>query len=228
MDTKDIRLKNAEYLLDKHCAGNKSAFARQIKKTPQMLTKWWLDKNDKERRNIGHTSARLIEQAFGYPTDWLDKEHKDYDLEDDIQKKGLLKAQHGETYAPLLIGSAIIDHQHQLSIINNKKGKLMLLSIDKDAYAFQFLGHNANQMLNNGWGLVVEPNTPLEPDEFVLIRLVSSEILLRTLVFRDEQTLLVRHPVTGEQKTLLTAQIDKAEYCYVGVPPSKIVLSSDT
>lgn len=223
MDTKDIRLKNAEYLLDKHCAGNKSAFARQIKKTPQMLTKWWLDKNDKERRNIGHTSARLIEQAFGYPTDWLDKEHKEYELEDDPHKKELLKVQQGTTYLPSLLGSALIDTQHQLSIINNKKGKLMIFSTDGEAYGFQFLGHNPNPILSNGWGLIVEPNTPLTVDEFALIRLKTGEILLRTVAYLGNDEIIVRHPVTGDQSRLLRSQVERAEYCYVGTPPSKIV-----
>lgn len=227
MDNPTRRLINVEKIIDERFNGNKSKFADAIGKSASYVQRWFMKEGD--RRNISNTTARQIEEMLKLPNSWLDNDHEHRDdLEENFQKRSLLKTQHGETYAPLLIGSAIIDHQHQLSIINNKKGKLMLLSVDKEAYAFQFLGHNANQMLNNGWGLVVEPNTPLEPDEFVLIRLVSGEILLRTLVFRDEQTLLVRHPVTGEQKALLTAQIDKAEYCYVGVPPSKIVLDSGT
>jgi hypothetical protein len=37
----------------------------------------------------------------------------------------------------------------------------------------------------------------------------------------------VRNPVTGDQEIILTDQIAKAEYAYIGIPPSKVAIPSD-
>lgn len=221
MNSKEIRLRNVQLIIDKHCGGVRSEFARKIKKGPASIGRWWLTTENK--KNIGDRAARLIEDAFNLPTDWLDVTHDNLaDLEDDPHEKVRLKAQAGETHPIPVTANATLDHQLQLTIINNNIGKLMLLSTDGDAYAFQLIGHNANPLLDNHWGLVIEPNTPLTLNEYAIFWLKGGEVLLRLVVFINDQTYLVRHPITNEQLKLDRLQVEKAQYCYVGIPPSKI------
>lgn len=224
MDISGKRLLNAKLILKELCAGNKSAFARKIEKTPQLLNKWWSD-DDAMKRNIGNSSARLIERSFELPHGWLDELHDNInDLEEDPIKKAELKAASGDAHVIPVRGNAMLDHKYQLSIINNNIGKLMLLSTDSDAYAFQLIGHNTTQILDNNWGLAVEPNTPLTLNEYALVRLKGGEVLLRLVIYIDEESIVFRHPLNDEQLRIERSQIDRAEYCYVGIPPSKIKL----
>ena len=103
----------------------------------------------------------------------------------------------------------------------------MLLSTDKDAYAIQLQGHNPIIWLHEHWLIVVEPNTSPSPNECLLLTLKTGEILLRLLVHESPLQMAVRNPVTGEQEILLRDQVAKVEYAYIGIPPSKVALSTD-
>ena len=103
----------------------------------------------------------------------------------------------------------------------------MLLSTDKDAYAIQLHGHNPVIWLHDRWMIVVEPNTPIAANECVLLTLANGEILLRLLVHDSSTQMAVRNPVSGEQEIILRDQIAKAEYAYIGIPPSKVALTNN-
>lgn len=221
MDNAQIRMQNITAILQKKFKGKKVSLANAIEKNPVIVQRWF--STGKGHRNLGDKVAREIEGKLNLPRGWLDNMHeKMHDLEDDPQEKARLKIQAGETHVIPVTGNAILDHGLQLTIINNNIGKLMLLSTDGDAYAFQLVGHNANPLLDNHWGLVIEPNTPVTLNEYAIVWLKGGEVLLRLVVFMDEQSLLLRHPITNEQQRVDRLQIDKIHYCYVGIPPSKI------
>ncbi len=213
MDNAQIRMENISAILEKKFSGKKVSLANAIGKNPVIV----------QHRNLGDKVAREVEDKLSLPHGWLDHLHGEHhDLEDDPHEKIRLKAQAGETHPIPVTANATLDHQLQLTIINNNIGRLMLLSTDGDAYAFQLIGHNANPLLDNHWGLVIEPNTPLTLNEYAILWLKGGEVLLRLVVFIDDQTYLVRHPITNEQLKLDRLQVEKAQYCYVGIPPSKI------
>lgn len=223
MDNSQIRKENITTILKAQFGDKKVSLAHAIGKNPVVVQRWFSE--GKGRRNLGDKVAREIEDKLHLPRGWLDNIHKDnFDLETDPHKKAELKSDAGHTIPVPLSGSAIIDHQFQLTTINNKKGKLMILSTDGDAYAFQLIGHNPNPILDNNWGLVIEPNTRLTQNEYALIWLENGEVLLRIVAFLDDESIVVRHPLSGEQSKLLRAQVSKAEYCYLGIPPSKITI----
>ncbi len=227
MTITETRLENTNKIIERRFGGVRARFARHIGKEATTIGRWWA-KQEKHKKNIGHQSARHIESRCGLPEGWLDIKHDNtFDLEEKPQKKYILKAEHGDTHIIPLRYSATLSQKFQLSIIDNKKGKLMLLSTDGDAYAFQLIGHNPNPILTKKWGLVVEPDTPLAEDEYTIIYLKNGEILLRMFTYQDEEKLLVSHPVTGEQQEILRSQLDKALYCYVGIPPSKIMEATE-
>jgi hypothetical protein len=66
----DIRRTNARALADK--AGGLAAFARRIERSDPFVSQL-LGRNPS--REIGHGTARLIEQAFRLPHGWLDAAH---------------------------------------------------------------------------------------------------------------------------------------------------------
>ena len=221
METTQIRLENVTEILNSRFGGKKSALASAVDKSPVIIQRWFSE-GDKGR-NIGRKTARELEEALALPFGWLDNKHDDMnDLIVDPTEKVIAKAKAGDTHIIPMIGSCLLDHQFSLTIINKNQGELMLLSTDPDAYAYQLVGHNPNPMLDNDWGVVAEPNTALTKNEYALFWLSNGEILLRLVAFMDDESIVIRHPVTGEQARLDRSAINKAHYCYVGIPPSKI------
>lgn len=225
MTIHEIRLANAELIIQQRFKGNKSKFARSIGKQPPYVSTWWA-KNERSKRNIGSTTARLIEDSLGLPRGWMDIPHKEYELESDQAKKAKQQISAGDTHTIQLLDRCTIDNDMALTLLNtNIKGELMLLSTDKDAYALEFIGHHSNPILSNGWGIVVEPNTPLTEGEYAFIKLANGQQLLRIVTFADDNLIVAMNPLDKQQNSLPRSQIASAEYCYIGIPPSKIIRS---
>lgn len=227
MDTPAIRLKNVETIITKRCDGVKAEFARRIRREPPVIGKWWA-KSEKQRGNIGNNLARHIEQTFGLEYGWLDNIHPHSELEDDELKKLELKLRAGETYKIPLTHQVTVDPQLTITFLSQTKGLVMLLSTDAQVYALQLIGHNPDIWLTDGWSIIVEPNTPLAPNEFTLLHLDSGELLLRQIVHIKDDQLVVRNPITREQRAIARSQISKSEYAYIGIPPSKIRLINES
>ena len=223
----ELRQINAAYVLESLCNGNKAEMARRIGKLQQSVSKWFTETGD--HKNIGNGSARLIERVFELPHGWMDERHENLnDLEVNPQRRTALRIASGETYPIPLQQTAIVDQRLRLTLIDQLQGNLMLLSTDKDAYALQLHGHNPTIWLHDRWLIVIEPNTPLANNECALLTLTNGERLLRILVHDSPTQMAVRNPVTGEQEILLHDQIAKAEYAYIGIPPSKVALPDTT
>lgn len=224
MRTDEIRLKNVFNIIDTRCGGVKAEFGRRINMVPQTIAKWWA--TGASSRNIGTNAARKIEIAFDLPEGWLDVLHTDNsDLEQDPYKKQQLKIASGNTHKISLKKRAIIEQQQlRLTLLNEDiKGDVMLLSTDKDAWSIQLVGTHPNPILNQGWGIIVEPNTPITANEYTLVTRKNGELLLRVLAHQDTNEIILTNPITSEQIRLPWEDIDKAEYCYIGIPPSKII-----
>ncbi|MEB4590113.1 hypothetical protein VSS37_03890 [Candidatus Thiothrix sp. Deng01] len=224
MDIYKVRQANAQHVIDKRFDGVKAHFANEIKTSTVVVNRWFAA-GEEQRRNIGSNAARKIEQALGLPYGWLDQEHESLnDLEADAKKRTALRIASGETYPIPLRQTVLIDQRLRLTLIDQLQGNLMLLSTDKDAYALQLHGHNPTIWLHHRWLIVIEPNTPIAPDECLLLTLKNGELLLRLLVHDSPTQMAVRNPVSGEQEILLHDQIEKSEYAYIGIPPSKVTL----
>lgn len=222
MDIDDIRLTNIDHAIKSHCGGVRSELARRLGREPTSIARWWL--KSKHRRKVGYDSAREIEKALGIPSGWIDQSHDNLnDLEVNPKRRAALRIASGETYPIPLHYSATIDQRLRMTFITEVKGTLMLLSTDPAAYAIQLIGHNPTIWLHEHWMIVVEPNTPVSANECALLYLKTGEQLLRLMVHVGEHLVMVRNPVTGEQEPYEIGQIEKMEYAYIGIPPSKVV-----
>lgn len=224
MDTAQIRLTNVEQIISAKCGGVKARFAAQIGKEPQFISRWWAG-SETQKRNIGKKLARHIESVFSLPHTWIDNPHENFhDLEADTNERTELKLLDGDASIIPLRQAATVDQHLRLTLLEHKEGNLMLLSTDEHAYALQLVGHNPTIWLNDGWLVVIEPGTPLSPNECALLRLDNGEILLRLIIHISDDTLVVRNPATGAQDNLARHRIVQQEYAYIGIPPSKVRL----
>ena len=224
MENSEIRLANVELIIQKKFGGKKIRFADALGRHSTYISTWW-SKDPKRKRNIGNKVAREIERKFNLDRGWLDVIHQSHaDLESNEKAKQAVRLQNKETYNIPLKDKALINKQLLLTQLNTEtKGKVMLMSTDKDVYGLQFIGHNENDLLNEGWGLIVEPNTPITEGEYALIKLDNGQLLLRRISYLGNNDLIVTNPIDKTQTTLPRSRILKTEYCYIGIPPSKII-----
>jgi len=225
MDIDEIRLININHAIDKYCGGVRSELARRMGRDPSSIARWWL--KSKHKRKVGYDSAREIETALSIKQGWIDQQHTEAEKEDDAIKRLELQLRDGETYKIPLHRQITIDQQLTVTFLTHLKGLVMLLSTDKDAYALKLTGHNPTLWLTDSWAIIVEPNTPLAINECALLQLDSGETQLRLIVHISDDLLIVRNPVNGEQRNLPRQHITRAEYAYIGIPPSKVVLTTD-
>jgi len=220
MNIYEIRLKNIEVLIEQKFEGVKASFARGINREPVSIGRWWT--KSKHKRNVGSSTARYIEEKFKLSEGWLDSLHSE-NVDHDHYKKQRLKIENGCIYKIPLHWTAIIDKQQLiLTLLQHVKGQVMLLSTDKDVWSIQLVGTHPSNLLSHGWGIVIEPHTPLCENEYVLIKRKNGEIILRVVAFKDAGKLILSNPISGESLILMWTDIETAEYCYIGIPPSKI------
>lgn len=97
MDIKDIRRKNLRHLLD--ALGLKSyQFAEKVGTSASTISQY---SADSKTRNMGDELARRIEQAFGLPHGYMDKEHaveKPYAIDDSTYSHKNIENNHGQIY----------------------------------------------------------------------------------------------------------------------------------
>lgn len=74
MDRAAIRAKRTRQLIDEQFHGVDAEFARKIEVAATQVARWFMDKDNKHRRNIGERMARLIEDRCGLAPYWLDAE----------------------------------------------------------------------------------------------------------------------------------------------------------
>ena len=84
----DIRRTNARALADK--VGGLAAFARRIERSDPFVSQL-IGRNP--TREIGHATARLIEQCFRLPHGWLDAAHDDEAAQPAVSPAALAFAQ---------------------------------------------------------------------------------------------------------------------------------------
>jgi hypothetical protein len=223
MDISEIRRENIKEIIKQRCGGVKAQFARTIKREPQVVSRWWAS-NPEYRRNVGHNLARDIEVKFNLKSGWLDIIHNENsDLEENFYRKQKLRFSSGLIREIPLKWTALLEQQQlRLTLLQEVKGQIMLLSTDKDAWSIQLIGTHPHLILSQGWGLVIEPNTPLMPNEYCMIKRNNGEILLRVMSYQDQDKSIVTNPISGDQISLVWDDIDTAHYCYIGIPPSKI------
>lgn len=155
----------------------------------------------------------------------MDETHAEDELDNNPEQQLEKRLEQGEAYRIPLTHKITLDQRLAVTFLDKIEGTVMLLSTDENAYSLLLIGHNPTAWFSHGWGLIIEPDTPLTPNEAALFRLDSGETLLRFVVHIGDEIYTVLHPITGQQESLPRARVISAEYTYIGIPPSKIKLA---
>ncbi|MHB0844735.1 LexA family transcriptional regulator [Stutzerimonas nitrititolerans] len=175
-------------------------------------------------------NVEKIAKALGVTAHWL--RHggsRDQSVKEDIA----LYASNVEPGPPItspyraikIVGTAQMGNEGYWYALDEAEGYIDVPSRDPDAYALRLKGHSMAPAIKDGWLAVVEPNSPLVPFEYVMIRLHDGESMVKELLRATEDEVLVGS-VNSEygRRTIPTDQIEQIHYVGGIAPPSKIRL----
>lgn len=98
-------------------------------------------------------------------------------------------------------------------------------SRDPGAYALRLRGDSMAPAIRSGWIAVCEPNHSWVPGEYVMIRLVEGECMVKELLYANDTEVSVMsvNDAFG-RRTIPVEQIEAIHYVGAILPPSKVRL----
>jgi len=173
-------------------------------------------------RGMGDVAARNLERKIGLPDGYLV-----------MPKAGLEQADQDilEPGPPIvspwrhikIVGTAQMGTQGYWYAIENGDGYVEFPSRDPGAYALRLKGNSMAPAIKNGWVAVVEPNGQLIPGEYVMVRLLDGESMVKELLYaNDVEVSLASVNDAYDRRTIPVEQIEHIHYVGAVCPPSKV------
>lgn len=124
-----------------------------------------------------------------------------------------------------IVGTAQMGSEGYWHALDDGEGVVDIPSRDPGAYALRLRGDSMAPAIRSGWIAVCEPNSRLVPGEYVMIRLVDGESMLKELLYATdiEVSVMSVNEAFG-RRTIPVEQIEQMHYVGAIVAPSKIRL----
>ncbi|MGY1877828.1 LexA family transcriptional regulator [Pseudomonas reactans] len=123
-----------------------------------------------------------------------------------------------------IIGTAQLGPDGYWSAIDEGDGYIDVPCRDPDAYAMRLKGDSMAPAIRNGWIALCEPNHQLIPGEYVMLRLVSGESMVKELLYENAREVSVMSVNTayGDRRTIPIEEVEQIHYVGGIFPPGKV------
>lgn len=122
-----------------------------------------------------------------------------------------------------IVGTAQMGTEGYWYALDDGEGYVDVPSKDPGAYALRLRGDSMAPAIRSGWIAVCEPNGRLVPGEYVMIRLVDGESMLKELLYANDVEVSVMSLNPGySRRTIPMEQIEQMHYVGHIVAPSKV------
>lgn len=122
-----------------------------------------------------------------------------------------------------IVGTAQMGAEGYWYALDEGEGAVDVPSKDPGAYALRLRGDSMAPAIRSGWIAVCEPNGRLVPGEYVMIRLVDGECMLKELLYaNDEEVSVMSLNPAYSRRTIPMEQIEQMHYVGHIVAPSKV------
>lgn len=122
-----------------------------------------------------------------------------------------------------IVGTAQMGSEGYWHALDVADGYVDVPSRDPGAYALRLKGNSMAPAIKSGWVAVIEPNGQLIPGEYVMVRLVDEECMLKELLYvNDEEVSLASVNDAYDRRTIPIEQVAQIHHVGAVCPPSKI------
>ncbi|AHY43841.1 S24 family peptidase [Stutzerimonas decontaminans] len=124
-----------------------------------------------------------------------------------------------------IVGTAQMGSEGYWYAMDEADGFVDVPSRDPGAYALRLRGDSMAPAIRSGWIAVCEPNHSWVPGEYVMIRLVEGECMVKELLYANDTEVSVMsvNDAFG-RRTIPVEQIEAIHYVGAILPPSKVRL----
>lgn len=124
-----------------------------------------------------------------------------------------------------IVGTAQMGSEGYWYAMDEADGFVDVPSRDPGAYALRLRGDSMAPAIRSGWIAVCEPNHSWVPGEYVMIRLVDGESMVKELLYANDTEVSVMsvNDAFG-RRTIPVEQIETIHYVGAILPPSKVRL----
>lgn len=122
-----------------------------------------------------------------------------------------------------IVGTAQMGNEGYWYSLDEGDGVVDVPSRDPGAYALRLRGDSMAPAIRSGWIAVCEPNHSWVPGEYVMIRLVDGESMVKELLYANDREVSVMsvNDAFG-RRTIPVEQIETIHYVGAILPPSKV------
>jgi len=122
-----------------------------------------------------------------------------------------------------IVGTAQMGNDGYWHALDEGDGVVDVPSRDPGAYALRLRGDSMAPAIRSGWIAVCEPNHSWVPGEYVMIRLVDGESMVKELLYANDTEVSVMsvNDAFG-RRTIPVEQIETIHYVGAILPPSKV------
>lgn len=124
-----------------------------------------------------------------------------------------------------IVGTAQMGNEGYWYALDEGDGVVDVPSRDPGAYALRLRGDSMAPAIRSGWIAVCEPNHSWVPGEYVMIRLIDGESMVKELLYANDSEVSVMsvNDAFG-RRTIPVEQIETIHYVGAILPPSKVRL----
>ncbi len=206
-----------------------SELAKRIGVSKTTITFWKTGVNKLSGENLMalakalRCSARWLATGEGQPIPdglSLDKPWLDMDDASNVEQGPPITSPYR---AIPIVGTAQMGAEGYWYALDEGEGVVDVPSKDPGAYALRLRGDSMAPAIRSGWIAVCEPNGRLVPGEYVMIRLVDGECMLKELLYaNDEEVSVMSLNPAYSRRTIPMEQIEQMHYVGHIVAPSKV------
>ncbi|MCJ0972709.1 Cro/Cl family transcriptional regulator [Pseudomonas sp. PS1] len=186
--------------------------------TTQATSKWLRAESIPEKENM-----RPLASWLGVNAQWLEY--------GDGPMRGGAEASNVEPGPPIvspyraipIVGTAQMGTEGYWYALDEADGVVDVYSRDAGAYALRLKGNSMAPAIKSGWIAVIEPNNRFMPGEYVMVRLVDGECMLKELLYaNDVEVSLASANDAYDRRTIPIEQVEQIHAVGAIVAPSKV------
>ncbi|TLX65093.1 Cro/Cl family transcriptional regulator [Stutzerimonas nosocomialis] len=181
-----------------------------------------------ESRDPRQRNVEKLAKALGVSAHWL--RHGDTGAREPAGAYEVPNAVPGpEIRSPFreikIVGTAQMGSEGYWYALDESDGHVDVPSRDPGAYALRLKGDSMAPAIRSGWIAVCEPNERLVPGEYVMIRLLDGQCMVKELLYANDVEISVMsvNDAYG-RRTIPVEEIEHIHYVGTIVAPSKVRL----
>lgn len=200
-----------------------AALARELKVSYQAVKKVLDGLSSSFNTDNNATAARFL----GVTSDWLASgalpKHPAADREPQPEYAGTMNNARRIT----IVGTARLAegeegfYEEVSSVPGAGDGHIEIATTDPNAYGLRVRGGSMAPAIRDGWYVLVEPNARPAVGEYVLVKLLSGQKMVKELLYQRQDSIEVLSVNSGQRRTIYMEELDSIQAVAAVVSPSK-------